>query len=106
MGPSMSDAEARMRNPAAPKIRASPSLSNAFGPTRTVAVVPRFMVVLADLGRPDYPPVLLSRPLQRNATHAPIGRFSPSRTRLTMRPRHRKIEAHINQTFHDVTPLH
>src|SRR6185369_10748122 len=105
MGPSMSDAEARMRKPAALKIRASPSLSNAFGPTRTVAVVPRFMVVLADLGRPDYPPVLLSRPLQRNATHAPISRFSPSRTRLTMRPRQRKMEAHFNQTYNVVTPF-
>src|SRR4029453_17226866 len=99
MGPSMSDAEARMRKPAALKIRASPSLSNAFGPTRTVAVVPRFMVVLADLGRPAYPPVFPPPPLQENPPHPPITQFPPPRPRLTMRPRQRKMEAHFNQTF-------
>src|SRR6266851_2168320 len=97
-GSSTPDAEARMRKPAALKIRARPSLSSALGPTRTVPIGPRFIVALADLGRPDGRPVWLSCPapfisISETPPRAPIScvfrifaqRWSPSRTR---RPHH------------------
>src|SRR5882724_6859115 len=78
-GSSTPDAEARIRKSAALKIRARPSLSSTFGPTRTVPigmVGPRSIAALADLGRPRRPARVTFLPLspfnlnQRNATPA------------------------------------